>query len=113
MDNNNFLIPANSKKSQMILSFFRPIDLAIFITGVSITILLLVIIDSNDMKVMFMLLAPALIATFLVAPVPYYHNVMTLMGNIYTFYTGRKKYYWRGWCARYADDRESKQQQRN
>ncbi len=108
-NNNNFLIPANSKKSQLILSFFRPVDLAIFITGVSITILLLVIIDSTEMGVMLMLLAPALIATFLVAPVPHYHNVMTLMGNIYRFYTGRKKYYWRGWCAGYGDSKTNKQ----
>ena len=108
-NNNNYLIPANSKKSQLILSFFRPVDLAIFIAGVCTTILLLVIIDSTDMMVMFALLSPALIAAFLVAPVPHYHNVMTLLGNIYRFFTGRKKYYWRGWCVRYGDNGNKKQ----
>ena len=46
------------------------------------------------------LASPAIISAFLVAPVPNYHNVMTLIGNVYKFYTGRKKYYWRGWCVR-------------
>lgn len=110
MNGNNYLIPANSKKSQLILSFFTPVDLVIFLTGVGITIILLLLIESTNMGTMIALLSPALFATFLVAPVPNYHNVMTLLGNIYRFYTGRKKYYWRGWCARYADDRASKQQ---
>jgi len=100
MKDNNYLIPANSKKSQLILGFFTPIDLTIFLIGVGITIILLMIIKSNNIGVMLGLASPALVASFLVAPVPHYHNVMTLLGNIYRFYTGRKKYYWRGWCAR-------------
>ncbi len=109
MDNNRYLIPANSKKSQLILSFFTPFDLIVFLTGVGITIILLVTIESNNLAVTFGLASPALIATFLVAPVPHYHNVMTLIGNIYRFYTGRKKYYWRGWCARYGSTGDKKQ----
>lgn len=97
--NNQFLIPANSKKSQLILSFFTPFDLVIFLTGVGISVLLLVLIKSNNLAVMLGLASPAIIAAFLVAPVPNYHNVMTLIGNIYRYFTGRKKYYWRGWCV--------------
>lgn len=97
--NNQFLIPANSKKSQLILSFFTPFDLVIFLTGVGISVLLLVIIKSNNLGVMIGLASPAILAAFLVAPVPNYHNVMTLLGNIYKYFTGRKKYYWRGWCV--------------
>lgn len=100
MENNNYLIPANSKKSQLILGFFTPIDLIVFIVGVSFSVLLLLLIKSDNMAVMLLLASPALVATFLVAPVPNYHNVMTLIGNIYRFFTGRKKYYWRGWCVR-------------
>lgn len=96
---NNYLIPANSKKSQLILGFLNPVDAIILGTGVGITVLLLLIIKSNDLAVMLGLVSPALIAIFLIAPVPNYHNVRTLIGNIYRFYTGRKKYYWRGWCA--------------
>mgnify|MGYP001041589580 FL=1 len=97
MKDNNYLIPANSKKSQLILGFFTPIDLTIFLIGVGITI------KSNNIGVMLGLASPALVASFLVAPVPHYHNVMTLLGNIYRFYTGRKKYYWRGWCQSYGN----------
>lgn len=97
--NNQFLIPANSKKSQLILSFFTPFDLVIFLTGVGISVLLLVLIKSNNLGVMIGLASPAILAAFLVAPVPNYHNVMTLIGNIYKYFTGRRKYYWRGWCV--------------
>lgn len=100
---NDYLIPANSKKSQLILGFFNTIDLIIFLTGVGLTVLLLMLIKSNNVYVMLGLASPALVASFLVAPVPNYHNVMTLLGNIYKFYTGRKKYYWRGWCAGYGE----------
>jgi len=94
------LIPANSKKSQLILGFFNPSDLVIFLVGVGISVLLLMFIKSNNITIMLGLASPAIIAAFLVAPVPNYHNVRTLLGNIYRFYSGRKKYYWRGWCAR-------------
>jgi hypothetical protein len=30
---------------------------------------------------------------------------MTLIGNIWRFFTGRKKYYWRGWCVRNGNNR--------
>lgn len=96
---NNYLIPANSKKSQLWLGFLNPLDAIILGVGVSISVLLLLFIKSNNLGVMLGLISPALIAVFLVAPIPNYHNVRTLIGNIHSFYTGRKKYYWRGWCA--------------
>lgn len=107
MQNNGFLIPANSKKSQLILGFLNKTDLTILITGVTISIFLLLMIKSSEIGVMVALVSPALIAIFLVAPVPNYHNIRTLIGNIISFYTGRKKYYWRGWCANNGE-RDSK-----
>ena len=101
--NNNYLIPANSKKSQMILGLFTGLDLGIFLTGVGFSVILLLVFKTNNLFTLLGLASPALIATFLVAPVPNYHNVMTLMGNIYRFYTGYRKYYWKGWCASYGD----------
>jgi hypothetical protein len=101
---NNYLIPANSKKSQLILGVFNMVDLTVFLIGLGITVFLLLIIKSEDIGVMLLLASPALVASFLIAPVPNYHNVMTLLGNIYKFYTGRKKYYWRGWCASYGNN---------
>jgi hypothetical protein len=102
---NNYLIPANSKKSQLILGLFNMGDLIVFLSGVSITVALLIVFKTNSMAMLLGFASPALLATFLVAPVPNYHNVMTLIGNVINFATGQKKYYWRGWCASYDSNR--------
>ncbi len=102
---NNYLIPANSKKSQMILGLFTTGDLIVFLTGIAITVSLLIVFKSNNLATLLGFASPALLATFLVAPVPNYHNVMTLLGNMINFATGQKKYYWRGWCASYDSNR--------
>lgn len=112
MANNPYLIPANSKKSQLILSFFRVVDLVVFGFGVVISICLLLVFKTSNIGILIALASPALIAAFLVAPVPNYHNVMTLIGNIIKFLTGQKKYYWRGWCASYGHN-ESKHSERS
>ena len=95
---NNYLIPANSKKSQLILGFFRGIDLILFGSGVGITLILLLTIQSANMGVMILILAPALITGFLVMPVPNYHNVLQFIVNVYTYFSERRRYYWKGWC---------------
>ena len=94
---NNYLIPANSKKSQLILGFFTPMDLMLFGSGVGLTLILLIIIQSASIGLMMLILAPALITGFLVLPVPHYHNVLQFIINIYTFYSEQRKYLWRGW----------------
>lgn len=98
MGGNGYLIPANSKKSMLILGFFNPTDLIIFGTSVVITFLLLLILDTNDLKQAMIILAPALIGAFLVLPVPNHHNIRTFIGNVYNYFTNRRSYYWRGWC---------------
>lgn len=97
--NNNYMIPANSKKSQLILGFFTPLDLILFGSGVGITLILLLIIQSANLVVMLLILAPALITGFLVLPVPNYHNVLQFIVNVYTFYSENRKYLWRGWSS--------------
>ena len=87
MENNSYMIPANSKKSQLILGFFNGFDLTLLIIGIGITVLLLLLIKSEDIGVMLLLASPALVAVFLVLPVPHYHNVLTLLGNIYKIHT--------------------------
>ncbi len=94
---NNYLIPANSKKSQLILGFFTPTDLILFGSGVSITLILLIVIQSASLGLMILILSPALITGFLVLPVQYYHNVLQFIINIYTFYSEKRKYLWKGW----------------
>ncbi len=99
--NHNYLIPANSKKSMLILGFFTPVDLAIFGTGCAFTLIMLLVFNSKvGLGSVMLLLAPALIATFLVMPVPNYHNILQLITNIFTFLLGRKRYYWKGWCVK-------------
>ena len=98
MDENNYLIPANTKKSKLILGFFTPIDLAIFGTGCLITVILLFIFQGLTFTMTIIVLMPALISGFLVIPVPNYHNVLQLITNIVTFIMNRKRYYWKGWC---------------
>lgn len=95
----NYIIPANSKKSQLILGFFTPFDLIIFGIGSSLTIIMLLLVRTSDLSVMIMVLLPLLISAFLVMPVIYYHNVMQLLINIFTFLFNRRKYYWKGWCV--------------
>ena len=103
---NSYLIPANSKKSQLILGYFTPVDLIIFLIGIGITVALLIAFKTESLPVMIGFLCPAILAVFLTAPVPNYHNVMTFAANIYKFFTGRKKYYWKGWCVSSGDNRK-------
>ncbi len=97
---NNFIIPANSKKSQMILGFFTPSDLILFLSGLGISGFLLAVVHTEDIRVLFLLACPLLFSALLVAPVPHYHNVMTLLNNIMKYYSGQREYKWKGWCIR-------------
>ena len=100
VNNNQYLIPANSKKSKLILSIFTPVDLGILITGIIITFVLLITIKDNNFWTTILMICPALFAVFLVLPIPYYHNMRTFIRNIYRFFTNRRRYYWKGWCVR-------------
>lgn len=96
----NYLIPANSKKSQLYFGYFNSVDLIIFGSGIVLTLILLVAIKSSNIWVMLGIISPALITGLLVMPVPHYHNVRTFIKNIYRFYTGRRQYIWKGWCVK-------------
>ena len=102
--NNQYLIPANTKRGQLIFGIFMLNDLIIFGIGIGITLLALVIMSLTDtMSNVTSILAilPGLVAVFLVFPFPNYHNVRTAIGELIAFYTNRQKYKWRGWCASY------------
>lgn len=103
---NNYLIPANSKKSQLILGFFTGIDLGLFITGCALSLLLLILIRDANLGEMIIILLPALVTGFLVTPVPHYHNVLQFILNVVNYIVNPKRYYWRGWCVRYDSDDE-------
>lgn len=93
-----YLIPANSKRSALIAGIFRNVDLAIFATGIIITIVLLFIIEDASLVGVIIKLAPALICSFLILPIPNYHNTLCLIRDVITFFTNRRVYLWKGWC---------------
>ncbi len=95
-----FLIPANTKRGQLILGYFRPFDLYLFGGGVLITFLLIAFLPLTSTWVTIFCLSPALITGFLVMPVPYYHNMMVVIMEAYEFLTSRQRYKWKGWCYR-------------
>ncbi len=98
-----YIIPANTKKSMLILGFFTVLDLIIFVSGVGITLVFLVTIKSAQLGFMILQLLPALVALLLVTPVPYYHNILQLIRNFFNFFGRRRRYIWRGWCWRDND----------
>lgn len=95
----NFLIPANSKKSLLLLGVFTLYDLIMFASGVGITILLLLLVSPSTLLGAIIDIAPAVITGFLVLPIPNYHNTRTLIKEVYKFYTTRQKFIWKGWCV--------------
>ena len=104
--NDNYLIPANTKRGQLILGLFTPIDLIIFLSGLAVTFLLISILPMDITWVAILSVAPGIICSLLVAPVAYYHNVRQLIIEIYKYFSGRNRFVWKGWC--YLDESEDK-----
>lgn len=95
---NNYLIPANTKKGQLILGIFRKFDLILFLSGVLITIIMLAIMPLSSMWTTVLILLPAAVCGFLVMPIPYYHNMLVVITELYDYLTTNQKYEWKGWC---------------
>ena len=97
---NSYLIPANSKRSMLILSLFAPIDVVIFAIG-SVTSFALVMALNGTAKsltdILFLLL-PAIVSAAMVVPVPNHRNVWQLTAHVYTYLINNRHYYWKGWC---------------
>ena len=104
-----FLIPANSKKSMLLLGVFTTFDLILFASGISVTIIMLLIIAPNTLFAAVIDLMPAVICGFLVLPVPNYHNIRIILQEAYKFFTSRQKFIWKGWCVTDEYAEESKQ----
>ena len=98
--NDSYLIPANSKKSLMIFGLFYTFDLILFEIGVSITLLLLLLLPIDQLPIAIIAITPALITGLLVFPVPNYHNILTVLIDLWNFVTTRQKYVWKGWCVK-------------
>lgn len=104
--NQSYLIPANTKKGQLLLGLFTPIDLAIFGIGVTVTMLLVMVVPMDNIVIALLALTPGLVCSFLVLPVAYYHNIRQLIIEIYKYFTNRNRFVWKGWC--FKDESESK-----
>lgn len=98
MINGGYLIPANTKKGQLIFGMFTPPDLILFGCGVATSLLLLLILGTDESIKAIIALMPGLVCGFLVMPVPNYRNVITFIRSMMDFYNGQRIYKWRGWC---------------
>ena len=104
--NQNYLIPANTKRGQLILGLFMPIDLIIFGSGLLVTLLLVMFLPMDNTTVAVLSILPGVVTGLLVLPVAYYHNVRQLIIEVYKYFTKRNKFVWKGWC--FLDESESK-----
>ena len=105
---NGSLVPANTKKSTLVLGMYRPLpDLLILGIGTVITVALLFAFSDAGTLVMILACVPLLTGALLTAPLPNYHNVLCVLQSILNFYNGRRKYIWRGWCMKdeYKEDK--------
>lgn len=96
---NNYLIPANTKKSMLIFGLFTKNDLILFLIGIGLTLLLLVSLPVENIFFALIALTPAAICAFLVMPVPNYYNMRTLLASAIGFFVNQRKFKWKGWCA--------------
>ncbi len=98
MNKNTYLIPANTKRGALIFNVFMINDLILLAVGVSITLILLFTLSTDNLLKTVIILGPGLLAGFLVLPIPNYHNVLTVIKSGLKFLTERRLYIWKGWC---------------
>jgi prepilin signal peptidase PulO-like enzyme (type II secretory pathway) len=98
VNNNSFLIPANTKSGALILNIFNLFDVILLLSGVGVTLIMLFILPLDTLTLTLVALAPALICAFLVLPIPNYHNVLTVLVGAINFFSERRVFIWKGWC---------------
>ncbi len=98
--NGNYLIPANTKAGQLILNMFKPVDLVIVISAAVEILAGLLLMNSMEIDAWYyqlLAILPGIIMGILVIKIPYYHNVRTLINDIYVYYSYQHTFKWRGW----------------
>lgn len=103
---NNYLIPANTKRSMLIFGLFTKFDLILFGSGIGTTLLGLMLIPKGNFALAIISLLPALICSFLVVPIANYHNTLTFLKSLISFFMNQRKFKWEGWC--YKDENTKK-----
>ena len=101
----NYLIPANTKKGLLYFGLFNRFDLILFGSGIAVSLLLLLVLPVDQLMFAIIAILPGLVTGFLVFPIPYYHNVLTVIKNAFVFFTTRQQFVWKGWCV--TDGKES------
>ena len=109
---NQYLIPANSKKGQLIFNIFRPIDLVVLLIGACTTLIMMLVFTDDDFWLMIIKLMPIAICALLVMPIAYYHNVLVFIEEAVRYYideiNGNNRFIWKGWCASHVFNGERK-----
>lgn len=108
MERETYLIPANSKRGLLIFNAFTSFDLILFGIGFFITIILIMAFPPALLLYTILELAPALIAGFLVMPVPNYHNVLVVLTEAIQYLTDRQRFIWKGWQFNDGIEKEQK-----
>ena len=101
---NQYLIPANSKKSILIFGLFNMTDIWIFGGGLVVSLILLLALPVDELIWALVAITPGIITGLLVMPIPNYHNIRTIIILAYTFYTTRQRFIWKGWCFGNGED---------
>jgi len=98
--NGNYLIPANSKKSRLIFGMFNTFDLILFSIGIGTSAILMMVLPIENFTWAMVSILPGCFMGLLVFPIPNYHNVLTALISMFRFFTTRRTFIWKGWCAR-------------
>ena len=101
---NQYLIPANSKKSMLIFGLFNIMDVWIFEGGLVFSLILLLTLPVVELVWALLAITPGVITGLLVMPIPNYHNIRTIIILAYKFYTTRQRFIWKGWCFGDGED---------
>ncbi len=103
---NGYLIPANTKKSTLILGFLRGIDAIILASGVVATVIAVVALGNiNNTWLLLLACMPAAVCGLLVLPIPNYHNTLVAIQSIMRYFRETRNYKWKGWCIYNESDK--------
>lgn len=97
---NMYIIPANSKSGKLIFNIFRPFDLILSSVGLLVSVILILAVAPKTLTVLLICLAPGLVCSFLVIPIPNYHNVLVVIQETIRFFSNRRNYKWEGWSVK-------------
>lgn len=103
---NQFLIPANSKRSMLYFGIFNKFDAILFGSGILVSLLAIMIVNGASAPLMMLAIMPGLVTGFLVLPIPNYHNILTIILSVVRFFTTRQKFIWKGWCLIHEQNRK-------